>query len=144
MPGLKIYDADQVSVIGVGVPVDSGYADGEFVKIEMADDAFKTKVGTDGEVTRSKTNNFLAKVTIRLMQTSDGNAKLSAIHELDKKTPNGKGVGPLLIKDRQGTSLHAAEFSWVTKAPDVSYDREATEREWELAALIDERIDGGN
>lgn len=142
--GLKIYDADQVTCIGVGVPIDSGYADGEFIKIEMADDAFKTKVGTDGEITRSKSNNFLAKVTIRLMQTSDANALLSAVHELDKKAPNGKGVGPFLVKDRQGTSLHAGQFSWVTKAPDVSYDREATEREWELAVILEERLDGGN
>lgn len=142
--GLKIYDADQVSLIGVGIPIDSGYADGEFVKIEMADDAFKTKVGTDGEIVRSKTNNYLAKVTIRLMQTSDGNAKLSAVHELDKMAPNGKGVGPFMVRDRQGTSLHAGQYSWVTKAPDVTYDREATEREWELAVILDERLDGGN
>lgn len=141
---LKIYDADQVSLIAVGVPIDSGYADGAFVKLEMADDAFKTKVGTDGEIVRSKTNNFLAKMTVILMQTSDGNAKLSAIHELDKVSPNGAGVAPFMVKDRQGTSLHAGEFSWVVKAPDVTYDREATEREWEIAVILAERLDGGN
>jgi len=141
---LKIYDADQITAILVGVLVDSGFNDGEFLKIEMADDAFKSKVCTDGEVIWSKTNNNLAKVTLTTMQTSDANPKLSAIHELDKKTPGGKGVAPWMIRDRQGTSLYSGRFSRITKAPDTSFDRDPTPREWEFAVIIDERVDGGN
>jgi hypothetical protein len=144
MSQLKVYDASQVTLVAVGVTLDSGYADGPFVKLEMADDAFKTKVGTDGSVTRYATHNLLAKMTVMLMQTSDGNALLSTVHELDKKVPGGKGIAPFMIRDRAGTSLHSGRFSWVSKPPDVTYDREVTDREWEIGCILDVRLDGGN
>jgi Protein of unknown function (DUF3277) len=141
---LRIYDADQVTAILVGVMVETGLNDGEFLKIEVADDAFKSKVGTDGEVTMSKTNNFLLKITCTLMQSSSTNALFSAIHELDRKTPGGLGVAPFMIRDRQGTSLYSGRFSRIMKAPDATFDREAGPREWTFAAISDERLDGGN
>lgn len=148
-PQLKIYDADQVTVL-VGNfaiskgPGASGYADGEFVRIEQPTEDFVVKEGTDGQVTRSKTNTVLQKVTIRLMQTSTSNAYLSGLRLLDRNGVNGAGVVPLVIRDRQGTSLHTAQYAWVQAPPEVSYDREAKEREWTLYALMDERVDGGN
>ena len=144
MSSLKIYDSDQITLIAVGVLINSGYADGEFCKLEMADDSFKSYVCTDGQVIWSKTNNNLAKLTITLSQSSDSNAMLSAIHELDKKTPGGTGVAPFLIRDRQGTSMHQGRFSRITKAPDVMYDRDPTPREWQFAVILDVRLDGGN
>lgn len=140
----KVYDADQVSVVIAGIPIASGYADGEFVRIEQVTEDFTEKVGTDGEVTRSKTNDHRATVTIRLMQTSDGNAALSALNNADKLAPNGAGIGPFLVKDRQGTSLFAGDKCWVKKPPNVSFDREATEREWTLMVSDLVRLDGGN
>jgi len=141
---MKNWDADQVTLVAVGVTINSGYDDGPFLKLEMADDAFKTKQGTDGSVTRYATHNNLAKMTVMLMQTSDGNALLSTIHELDKKVPGGKGIAPFMIRDRQGTSIYSGRFSWVSKPPDVTMDREPTVREWEIAAIIENRLDGGN
>lgn len=141
---LKIFDADQVTVVAVGLPITGGYADGEFVAIEQDSDDFTQVVGTDGQVTRSKTNNRVAKVTISLMQSSDCNASLSAINNLDRNNPNGAGVGPLLIRDRQGTSLYTASKSWVSKPPDVTYDREAGPRKWEITCADLVRFDGGN
>ena len=144
MANLKIYNAKDITLIAVGVLIDSGFADGEFVSLEMADDAFKSYVCTDGEIIWSNTNNLLAKMIVTLSQSSDSNARLSAIHELDKKTSGGKGVAPYMIRDRQGTSLYAGRFSRITKAPKVSFDRDPTPRDWELAIILDERLDGGN
>jgi Protein of unknown function (DUF3277) len=141
---MKNWDADQVTLVAVGVTINSGYDDGPFLKLEMADDAFKTKVGTDGSVTRYATHNNLAKMTVMLMQTSDGNALLSTIHELDKKVPGGKGIAPFMIRDRQGTSIYGGRFSWVSKPPDVTMDREPTAREWEIGCVVETRLDGGN
>lgn len=149
MSAVKVYDADQVSVL-VGTvaisrgPAASGYADGEFVRIEQQDDDFKIIVGTDGQLTRSKTNNKLTKITIRLMQSSDSNAYLSSLRTADQVGTNGAGIVNVLINDRNGTSLHAAQFGWVNKPPDAVYDREAKEREWALMCYMDERLDGGN
>jgi len=142
--GFKIYDPDQITIVAMGIPIDKGYADGEFVTLDNVEDAFTMKVGTDGEVTRSKTNNKTAIVTLKLMQSADANTALSALHNLDLAAPNGAGVGPLLIKDRSGTSLWAASKAWIQKPPAVSLDREATPREWQIACADLVRVDGGN
>ena len=142
MAGAKIYDADQISLSFMGIPIDSGYADGEFLTIEQAEDDFVAKVGTDGEVTRSKTNNRLATIKVKLMLTSSGNSALSALNNLDRATPGGAGVGPMLVRDRQGTSLYTASKCWISRPPDVSFDREPTAREWTLQAANLVRFDG--
>lgn len=141
---VKVYDADQVSLTIAGIPISSGYADGVFLEIEQMAEDFTTKVGTDGEVTRSKTNDARVKVKIHLMQSSDGNSLLSVVNTLDKQTPNGGGIGPLLIKDLQGTSLYACAKSWISKPPDAAFDREASERVWEVTGVLSARLDGGN
>lgn len=129
----KTYDADRVSLILGGIPVESGLADGEFFSIEMTTDAFSTVVGTDGEVARSKTNDKRAKGKIRVLQTSAGNALLSALHNVDLTAPNGAGIVPLLLKDNSSlATLIEANECWITKNPVVSYDRGATVREWPI------------
>ena len=142
--GLKVYDADQVSISLAGIPIDSGFADGEFLRIEQEGDDFTDVVGTDGEVSRSKTKDRRATITILLMQTSDANVLLSGLNNLDRLAPNGAGVGTLLVRDRQGTSLYRSDECWIQKPPDVSFDRESTTREWTLRCADLQRLDGGN
>lgn len=144
MASLKIYDANEVTVIVANVPIESGFADGEFVTIEQASADFETVVGTDGEVTRSKTNDRRATITVKLMQSSDSNAVLSALNNLDREEGNGAGVGPLLIRDKQGTSLYTAAKSWIKQPPNVSFDKTATSREWVFECADLKRLDGGN
>lgn len=139
----KVYDPDQVSVSLSGIPI-SGYADGEFVRIEKESDAFTDVVGTDGEVSRSKTRDDRGTVTFILMQTSDSNILLSALHQLDKNAAGGAGIGALLVRDAQGTSLYTASECWISKEPDVSFDREPTSREWTLRAAKLVSVHGGN
>lgn len=132
MGDLKVYDASEVDIIFAGIPIKSGFAEGEFCRVERMEEGFIEVVGTDGEVTRSKTNNRMGKVTVRLMQSSSSNAALSAIHNADLYTPGGSGIGPILVKDKQGTSLHSGAKAWIVKHPDSSYDKSAKEREWEI------------
>jgi len=143
MPGPKIYDANEVSLIFGGIIIDSGFADGEFCRIEQEADDFTDLAGTDGEVTRSKTNDRRVTITLTLMQTSEGNSKLSALNLLDRRMSGGAGVVPFLVKDRSGTALHAGSC-WVAKPPATVYGREATAREWKLRGILDERFDGGS
>jgi hypothetical protein len=144
MGALKVFDADQVTLVLAGLLIDSGFDDGEFLRIEFETDAFIDKVGTDGEVTRSKTNDKRATATVLLAQSSSGNALLSALLELDQNAPNGAGVGAFLVKDVQGTSLYKATASWIMKHPDVSFDREATVREWPIRIADLKAFTGGN
>jgi hypothetical protein len=141
---LKVYDADEVTISIAGLPIDSGYDDGEFCRIEQESDDFTDKVGTDGEVTRSKTNDRRATCSIILMQSSSGNALLSGLSNVDKLSGNGAGVGAFLVRDRQSTTLYAAAECWVQKAPDVSFDREPTAREWKIRIANLDRFDGSN
>jgi hypothetical protein len=140
----KVYDSNEVSVSIAGIPLDSGYDGGEFLRIEQESDDFSDVVGTDGEVTRSKTNDRRATITLLLMQSSQGNALLSALNNIDRLAGNGAGVGPFLCRDRQGTALYVAAEAWISKPPNVSFDSTATAREWTLRCAVLERFDGGN
>lgn len=137
------YDSNQVSLSLAGVPL-KGYADGEFLRIEMASDAFSPIVGTDGQVSRAKSNNKLANVTILLMQTSTSNDFLSNLLETDLNAPNGAGVGVLNVRDQSGRSIHRAAACWIVRAPNVAYGRDVGSREWGLQAVMDKHFVGGN
>jgi len=141
-----IYDSTEVTVVAMGIPIDAigGYGEDEFVKVEWDEEGFKKKTGTDGHVTRSKTNNRGAKITLTLMQSSKANLALSALYNLDKKAKNGAGVGPFLMVDRQGLTVYAASKCWIAKCPDPSMGKLASERVWQLECADLEGVDGGN
>jgi hypothetical protein len=138
-----VYDPNEVDIIFGGFPL-SGFADGEFVTIEEDSNAFNDVVGTDGQVTRSKSNDRRATVTVKLMQSSPSNGVLSSLHQTDKNSPNGAGIATLEIKDKSGTSLHRAREAWIQKSPDVSYDREPTSREWPIRCASLQNFVGSN
>jgi hypothetical protein len=145
MPGgIKVYDSNQVDVVFNGLTIDSGRADGTFVKIDWEADRFTDKAGADGETTRSKTNDKRATITLTLMQSSASNAALSALAALDDVAPNGAGVGPVLIKDRSGLSLYSAPASWIARSPDAEFAAEAGTREWKIRVSGLQAFDGGN
>ena len=147
---LRIYDSNNVQVMICGIPIDvdsggsGGYADDEFLTIEKESDDFTDVAGTDGEVSRSKTNDARATVTLKLMQTSLSNKKLAALRLMDINADNGAGVGALQVKDANGLSLYTAFECWIQAPPAVSFGRAAGTREWKVRVgkLID--FTGGN
>lgn len=138
----RTYDPDQIFCSLAGIPI-SGYADGEFIRVERESPSFEDVVGTDGEVTRSKTNDERATITIKLMQSSPVNALLSALHVSDKNAPGGVGVGAFLLQEIGGTFVMVAEKAWISKEPDVVFDRTATEREWIIRCAKLVSVHGG-
>lgn len=139
-----VYDCNEVSSVVCGIPIEGGYGEDTFIEIEYLSPAFVTKVGADGGVTRSKTNDNRAKVTLTLMQGSVENALLSAMHIIDKRASNGAGVGPCMIKDNQGTSLYAGEKSWIVSHPKVTFGKSGEMRVWEIEVANLEAFTGGN
>ena len=125
---LKQFDPSQVSIVFAGIPL-SGFADGDFVVIEANEDSFSLAMGTDGEGTRSKSNNRSGRVTISTMQSSDVNLQLSTLHNADI-LGQGDGVGPLQVKDNSGTSLYVAQNAWITRPPGSTFSRTAQQRQW--------------
>lgn len=142
MADLKQYDPSQVTIIFGSII--SGYADGSFLSVERNEDSYTLQMGTDGEGTRSKSNNRSGRATFTLMQSSDSNDALSALHLLDESTPNGDGVLPLLIKDLEGRTIYEAEKAWIVKSPTSEFDREATSREWIIETHELTQFIGGN
>ena len=138
---VKTYDASKVAVI-IGGFVMGGYADGSFINVEHDEDAFALQIGTDGEGTRSKTNNRAGTVTLTLQQGSDSNDVLSGFAAADQI--GNSGLFPLLIKDGSGRTVHQATTAWIQKMPATEFGREAGQREWVIRT--DELISfvGGN
>lgn len=139
------FSADRVVLTFAGVRI-QGLADGTFVRITPAAAGFGTKVGSDGLVSRWRSNNPLHAVEITLEQTSSSNDVLSALHNADLAAPNGAGVGTLSIEDLEGRFKAFAEFAWIEKRPDSEFGRETGTRAWTLAAVFPAGalFEGGN
>ena len=137
------YNPDEVAIVFAGIPI-TGFADGSFLSVEQNEDSFTMQAGTDGEACRSKTNNRGGRATFTLGQWSRANDLLSALHNLDISTPNGDGIGPLLIKDNSGTSIFSAEKAWIVKPPAAGFAREAESREWVIETDNLVQHHGGN
>ncbi len=112
------------------------------MSVEFNEDAFAVAIGVDGEGTRSKSNNSSGRVTVTLMQSSQTNLLLTALHELDKAT--GDGISPLIVKDGSGTSLYTAESAWIARHPTAGFGREADTREWFIDTDFLIAVTGGN
>jgi hypothetical protein len=144
MGDFHVYDPNEVSIVVCGIPITGGFAEDTFIEISQDSNDFDDVVGADGDVTRSKTNDRRATITLTLMQSSEANALLSALSNIDRKQSNGAGVGPLMIKDNQGTALFAGEKSWIAKPPDAAFAKKAGPRAWTIRVADLERFDGGN
>jgi hypothetical protein len=142
---LKRYDAAQVTLVFMGLLIQSGYNEGEFLTIEQSAPDYETVVGTDGEVARSRTNNRHAVIKLKLMQTSQGNTLLGALSNTGLLAANGADIGPMLVRDRvSGTCLYTAANCWIAKPPDVTLDNKVTMREWTLECDQLIRVDTGS
>jgi len=126
---VKTYDPKQVIII-IGGNTMTGFADGTFVIVARNEDGWSLQIGTDGEGTRSKSNNKSGTVTFTLMQSSDSNQILSALAALDELS--NAGAVPIMVKDNSGESLYIAETAWIRKYADSEFAREAGPREWVL------------
>lgn len=127
----KTYDPQKVLITYRGALL-TGFADGTFVNVSRAADAFTLTVGADGESARAKSADKSGTVRITLLQTSQSNDVLSAFAAQDEAT--GLGTGPLMVKDAFGTTLVMAAQAWIQKLPDVEFGKETGSREWAFQA----------
>lgn len=128
---MQQYDPKNV-VMTFGPALIDGYAPDSFISIERNADSFALLIGSDGEAARSASNNKSARITVRLMPGSVGNAVLKAALMADEA--GGAGVLPLTITDSSVTPprVHAAESAWVVRDPDIDYQTEAQPIEYIL------------
>ena len=85
------YDADRISAaLGpYNITTAGGLAEDSFVTVKFLSPVYMSKVGVDGTVTRSRTNDRRFQVTITVMQSSDANIALAGFVQADLELNNG-------------------------------------------------------
>ncbi|WP_313378005.1 phage structural protein [Achromobacter insolitus] len=139
---VKTYDPGQIKVV-VGAVALSGYAEDTFVTVVEIGEGISSVSGADGEVARSMSRDSRLRITVTLLQTSNSNALLTALHQTDKST-NGQGIVPVAVTDLRGKSLHASDAAWVVKMPDAGYAAKSGTREWVIETGPAINVVGGN
>ena len=138
---VKTYDPKNVSISLNGIPL-NGFADGTFLTVEREEDAFNKTVGSDGIVSRAKSNNRSGMATLTLSQTSPSNDVLSSIALADEL--DNAGVGSFVVKDQLGTTKVFAGTAWVRKIASPSFGKEIENREWVIDLAQVDIFTGGN
>lgn len=121
------YDAKTVSVIVNGVFL-TGFAE-SMVEVEKTEDGYSTKVGAQGDVIRTKTNNDLGTITVTLLQTSPQAAYL------DRLANSGQLVPVSVISAGPPKETSQATQAYVTKPATRTYANESEDREFTIQCL---------
>lgn len=138
---VRTYDPKQ-TIISFGGALMQGFADGTFISIVDDEDRFSKVAGADGTISRAKSNNTAATVTLTLKRTSPSNDVLSSIARDDEVA--NRGVVPLMVKDLNGTSLFQADSAWIQARPTEESSKEVNDRQWTIATGPARRFIGGN
>jgi hypothetical protein len=123
------YDPKKVIIALGGVPI-GGYADGAFVQIDPSGETWQRKVGADGEVARSLSNDNTHTIQITLMQTSLSNIYLRTVMSADRLT--GLGMLPLSFTDLNSMEVHFWPQAWVSTTPSTGRAKETTDVQWTI------------
>jgi hypothetical protein len=123
------YDPKKVIITLGGVPI-NGYADGSFVQVDPNSETWTKKVGADGEVSRSLSNDNTHTVQITLKQTSLSNAYLRTVYKADKLT--GLGMLPLSITDLNTGTPRFWPQAWRNTDPSDGRAKEETDMQWTI------------
>lgn len=139
---VKTYAPGQIKIV-MGAVALSGLAEDTFVTVAEIGEGITSVSGADGEVARSMSRDSRLRITVSLMQTSDSNALLTAMHQADKAS-DGQGALPVAVTDLRGKSLHAADSAWIVKTPDAGYAAKTGNRDWVIETGPSINIVGGN
>lgn len=123
------YDPKQFVVTFKGILL-QGWMDGTFCSVERDEDTYEAHAGADGDVTRVRKHNRIGKCTITLKAESSTNDRLSEVMRGDEL--RNDGVGELMVKNTNGTTVCHGADAWISKPPVVEGADTASGREWIL------------
>lgn len=126
---LGTWDFNDVSLI-IGPKKISGFEEGTEITAERDEDSFTKKTGVDGNVTRSKSNNFSGFMEFTLNHLSKSNAFLEAQAAIDERT--GAGVLPVVLIDKSGKEKLLGTESWIVRPTNKTYGKDSAGRVWRL------------
>jgi len=139
----KFFDPKQFVISFAGVQME-GFSESTMCKFEFSGASFDDVVGVDGEVTRVKSMDRRATLTVSLMQTSPTNDLLSAIYNASRAGVNGADVGALRVEDLNGRLVIAGAEAWISDTPKPTYGKSAGEYEWTLRIANCDAFFGGS
>ena len=122
------YAAEKV-IVTIGSAIITGFGDGDFVTAKYDEDRFIKRVGSDGEVGRSKNASRAGTIEVVLSGTSKANDELSMLFNLSIIGGIDKPI-PIGVADLSGRSLMVASKAWLKTAPDMVFGKEITDRTW--------------
>mgnify|MGYP001589919823 CR=1 FL=1 len=114
---LTNYSPDFVDVIFNGITI-TGFADGTFIEVEREVDTFTKKVGSLGDVARTKSLNKSGKITITVMDTHPVNDALATVISNDEQ--DAQSFGAFSMKDRSSNTEVRATEAWCMRVPKVT------------------------
>jgi Protein of unknown function (DUF3277) len=124
------YDPSLGFLIIGGIAV-ADLADGTFLEISYAEDAYKKHVGSGGDVARTRILDVSGSMKVTVMQTGITNDRLMALRNADRIA--NAGVTSFMFKDLNGNTLAMAPDLWIKKTPSVKRQGKDLENvEWEF------------
>ncbi len=125
------FDAERIAAMVMGIQLYE-FGKGEFLTLTQREKPFNVEEGTHGAVVRVKVPANVWDIKVSIMKGSPINAAISARVRQDMML--GTGLGALLIKDLEGSSLvTGTSFLF----PDeVKYSTDVIMNEWEGIAEI--------
>lgn len=125
MSETRTYDPGQVCVT-LGASIIQQW---DSITTSRLEDSYTFTAGTNGEVTRTKNLNRIGTIKIILPQSSQDNAKLTAL----------QSAGSLIscsVIDKSGTTVILMPAGTVSKPADVVFEKESKQREWTITGEI--------
>lgn len=131
------------ALVGPGGAISLGEGAGasdEGISVDSTGEINTMQVGADGSGQHSLHADRSGRLTVRLLKTSPTNALLMAMYNLQTSSPALHGQNTITITDMARGDVITARQVAFTKAPSLSYGKEAGMNEWDFSAV---RIDRG-
>lgn len=128
MGQISTYDPASHSVSFLGNLFADGFGTDTFIKAARNEDGFTFTPSVSGGGTRNKNNNKSGTLELTVMSDSQANDILSALALQDELL--GTAIGPLFLKDSNGTTRVSAQNAWIKKQPDIERQKEVGMTTW--------------
>lgn len=138
---LASYASEDVSSLLGGVLLTGG-ADGTFVSAKRRSDVVTLEVGSDGSPAVYVSPDKSGTIELTFLQTSPANDILSAeLASIELTKRPGK---PLIIKDKNGTTVISCDRAWPMNYPETVFSKGIEARKWTLETGRMIVVVGGN
>lgn len=133
-----------MSLVGPGVSLSLGHgadnAEGG-ITVALVEDKNTMTVGADGGVMHSMHAGKAGTITVRLMKTSQQNARLTNAYRYQTANPSNHGRNTITVRDARRGDVIVAQRCAFKKLPDNTFDKVGNTLEWVFdCGIIDEKL----